>query len=221
MRKIGIFLALLAFLIFVFLGFQVAKLFTQPGTEQSGNLASTEGAQQYNFLIVHVDQLDSDRPALVSVWVAFSYEADPASISFLPIYPTNRSGESDLAVRFSLSKDRNISPAFLEQLRKEYNLQWSHVVIIDQTGAAYWNRFLTGGDFAQDLESDSETLLKPETDLLGAFCVALRERGSGVLTGLEWNQVIPAHLQSDISLDQVIGDWDRIQKSGLCDVFGQ
>lgn len=221
MRKIGYFLALLAFLLFVFLGFQVAKLLPTPGAEQSGNLVSAADAQQYNFLIVHVDQLDSDNPALISVWVAFSYQADPASLSFLPIYPANREGEADLASHFSISKEKNIAPAFLEQLQKEYNLQWSHVVIIDQVGASYWTRFLSGVEFSQTFGSDNQTLLKPETELLSSFCGALKDRGSGVLTGLEWNQVIPAHLQSDISLDQVIGDWDRIQKSGLCDVFGQ
>ncbi|WP_152031804.1 hypothetical protein [Longilinea arvoryzae] len=184
-------------------------------------MAATAGEQQYNFLIVHVDQLDSDHPALISVWVAFTYLADPASISFLPIYPTNRNGEMDLAAHFSLSKEKTISTAFLEQLQKEYNLQWSHVVMIDQKGASYWTRFLTGAEFSQTLDSDNQTLLKPEIDLLGSLCSALRERGSGVLTGLEWNQVIPDHLRTDISLDQVIGEWDRIQKSGLCDVFGQ
>lgn len=221
MRKIGIFLALLAFIFFVFLGFQVAKLFAIPGAEQSGNLASGEGALQYNYLIIHVDHLDHENPTLISMWGAFSYQADPASLSFLPLYPTGKSGEKDLVARFSLSKDRQVSASFIEKLQEEYDMEWNHVVIIDQEGVAYWTRFLTGGDFFQNTDSTGQTLLQPETDLLKAYCSSLRERGSGLLNGLEWNRLIPDHLNTDITLDQLISEWDRIQKSGLCDIFGQ
>lgn len=221
MRKIGFFLALLAFLIFLFLGFQVATLFISPGGEQSGNLTSTEESFQSNCLILHVDQLNGERPALTSIWVAFSYKADPASLSFLPLYPTGRTGEEQMAARFSLSSGDRISNAFLEQLQREYSLQWDHIVLIDQDGAAYWMRFLTGGEFNQPPDATGETLIKSESDLLAAFCEAVRGRGSAVLTGLDWSQISPDHLRTDIPFDRVMGDWDRIQKSGLCDVFGR
>ncbi|TLN24196.1 hypothetical protein FDZ74_03105, partial [bacterium] len=79
MRKIGIFLALIAFLLFLFLGFQAANLFTAPGEEQSGNLTSTDEAAQSNILLLHIDHLDAEAPALVSMWVIFSYQVDPVS----------------------------------------------------------------------------------------------------------------------------------------------
>lgn len=221
MRKIGIFLALLAFILFLFLGFQVAKLFAAPGEIQSGDLPSQDEVAQSNILLVHVDQLDRENPALVSLWVIFSYRADPVSLTFLPIYPTGKEGETDQAALFSLSSDKKISPDFLERLQNQYNLQWSRLILIDDAGASYWSQFMTGTPFSQTISSDPRTLIQPETDLISAFCDSVRERGSGLLTSFEWNQIIPDHMRTDLPFDSVVSELDRIQKSGLCDVFGQ
>ncbi len=218
MRKIGIFLALIAFLLFLFIGFQAANLFTASGEEQSGNLVSTEEAAQSNILVVHIDHLDAQVPTLVSLWVVFTYQVEPVSLTFLPIYPTGRSGETDLAARFSLSLDRTVSENFLAQVKKEYNIQWDHVVLIDQAGVTYWSRFLSGAEFSQEPGPD---LLRPEIQLITTFCGAIRDRGSSLLSGLDWGQISPDHLRTDLPFDQVMANWDRIQTSGLCDVYGQ
>jgi hypothetical protein len=216
MRKTGIFLALIAFSIFLFLGFQVAKLFASPGEGQSGNLASEVETVQSNILIIHIDQIASDTPRLISMWVVFSYQADPVSLTFLPIYPTGKSGESDMAARFSLSEDKTISPGFLNQLQKDYNFQWDKIVLIDQEGVAYWSRIIQGSEFSQWMD---ENRLQPEINLVTNFCSAIRERGSDLLADLDWSQLIPDHMHTDLSFDQVMSGWDRIQNSGLCEVF--
>lgn len=221
MRKIGIFLALLAFILFLFLGFQVAKLFTSPGENQSGNLASQDGAVQSNILLVHVDQLDQDDPALISLWVIFSYRADPASLTFMSIYPIGREGEADQAALFSLSTDKKISQAFLDRLQNQYNLTWNHVILIDDTGASYWSQIMTGNDFTQTIGGDLDATMQPEMTLISAFCGAVRERGAGTLANFEWNKIIPDHMRTDLPFDSVISEFDRIQQSGLCEVFGQ
>jgi hypothetical protein len=221
MRKIGIFLALIGFLLCLFLGYQAAQLLTSPAEKQSGDLTSETDSSQSNILIVHVDRLDADSPKLITLWVAFSYQADPASLTFLPLYPAAKAGENDLAGRFSLSKEKEISSSFLEALRKYYSFQWKFIVIIDQKGVEYWAGVLNAGEFAQSFEDGKDTLLKPEIDLLANFCGNLREHGSGVLDGLDWGQITPDHMRTNIPFDQLKDDWDRIQKSGLCDVFSQ
>ncbi len=221
MRKIGIFLALIGFLLCLFLGYQAAQLLTSPAEKKPGDLASETDSSQSNILIVHVDHLDAEEPKLISLWVAFSYQADPASLTFLPLYPSAKAGEPDLAERFSLSKDKEISASFLESLRKNYSFQWKFIVIIDQEGADYWAGALDAGEFVQPFEEGKEALLKPEIDLLAKFCGNLREHGSGILDGLDWGQISPEHMRTNIPLGQLRGDWDRIQKSGLCDVFSQ
>ena len=221
MRKIGIFLALLAFLLCLFLGYQVSQLLTSPAEKQPGDLTSVTDSSQSNILLVHVDRLDAEEPKLISLWVAFSYQADPVSLSFLPLYPTGKTGESDLAARFSLSKEKDISASFLEALRKNYSFHWKYIVIIDQVGAGYWAGLLNGSEFAQPLDEGNDALLKPEIELIANFCGNLRERGSGVLAGFDWGQISPDHMHTNFPLDQVASDWDRIQKSGLCDVFSK
>lgn len=218
MRKTGFFLALIAFIVFLFLGFQVAKLFADPGEEQSGNLASEVDAVQSNTLFIHVDRLDAEYPRLVSMWVVFTYAADPVSMTFLPIYPTGKSGETDLAARFTLSDDLTVSPGFLEKLQEDYNFQWDHIVLIDGEGVAYWNRFIRGSEYFQPTEGD---VLQPEIDLITDFCASVRENGSGMLAGLDWSQLIPAHMRTDLAFDQVLSTWDRIRNSGKCEVFDQ
>lgn len=218
MRKTGIFLALIAFAAFLFLGFQAADLFPSPEQEQSGDLASEVASVQSNTLLVHVDHLDAEYPSLVSMWVIFTYTADPVSMTFLPIYPTGRNGESDLAARFALSADLDITPGFLSQVQKDYSIQWDYIVLIDNEGIAYWNQFIRGNDYAQPAEGN---ILQPEVDLATDFCASIHENGSGMLVGLDWSQLIPAHMRTDLAFDQVLTTWDRVRNSGKCEVFGQ
>jgi len=221
MRKIGIFLALIGFLLCLFLGYQAAQLLTSPAEKQSGDLTSETDSLQSNILIVHIDSLKAEEPKLISLWVAFSYQADPASLTFLPLYPTGKAGESDLATRFALSKDKEISASFLESLRKTYSFNWKYLVLIDQEGANYWATLLNNREFSQPLDAGNEAVLKPEIDLIANLCGNLRERGSGLLDGIVWDQITPDHMRTNLPLDQLVADWDRIQKSGLCDVFSK
>lgn len=221
MRKIGIFLALIGFLLCLFLGYQAAQLLTSPAEKQSGDLASETDSSQSNILIVHIDHMDAEEPKLISLWVAFSYQADPASLTFLPLYPTGKAGESDLVTRFSLSKNKKISAGFLESLRKTYSFQWKYIVLIDQEGANYWAALLNNSEFSQPLDAGNEAVLKPEIDLIAILCGNLRERGSSLLDGIVWDQITPDHMRTNLPLDQVVADWARIQKSGLCDVFSK
>ncbi|GEM_PF-3402002 len=221
MRKIGILLALLAFILFLFFGLQAAKLIVAPEDGQSGKLPSQETLSQSNILLVHVDRLDSNSPALVSLWMIFSYQAEPASLNFLPVFPTGKDVDSDLAGSFSISNERSISSAFLQQLEKEYQIQWHHVILLDNEGIEYWSKYLTDASFYQLAGSKSDVLLQPEKDLIGKFCADIRENGSQILAGLPWNQIIPDHMSTDLPFDAVFAELDRIQQSGLCEVFGQ
>lgn len=215
MRKIGIFLALIGFLLCLFLGYQAAQLLTSPAEKEPGDFASVTDASQSNILIVHVNHLDAEEPLLISVWVAFSYQADPVSLTFLPLYPTGKTGELELAGRFSLSKEKEISASFLDLLRKDYSFQWKYFVLIDQEGADYWANLLNGSEFSQPLDAKNEAVLEPEINLIASFCSNLRERGSGILSGMDWGQISPDHFHTNLPLDQLINDWDRIQKLSL------
>ena len=217
MRKIGIFLALLAFLLFLFLGLQAARLFVAPGDGPSGNLSSPATSLQSNILLVHVNRLDGDNPALVSLWVVFSYQAEPPSLTFLPVYPTGKDRDGDLAALFSITPDGKISTTFLQRLEREFQVDWDHQVVIDDAGLDFWSQHLTGGDYTQSANGDG--LLQSEFNLYSKFCIDVRDNGSQLLSSADWNQVVPRHLSTDLPLDAGFAELDRIQRSGLCDVF--
>lgn len=219
MRKIGIVLALLAFLLFLFLGLQAAKLFVAPGDGQSGSLSSTESSVQSNILLVHVNRLDGNAPALVSLWVVFSYQAEPPSLTFLPVYPTGKDRDGDLAGLFSMTSERKISTAFLQRLEKEFQVDWDHLVVIDDAGLDFWSQQLTGGELSRSANGDGGGLLHSELNLLKKFCADVRGNGSKLANSLDWSQIAPDHLSADLPLDAGFKELDRIQQSGLCDVF--
>jgi len=219
MRKIGIVLALLAFLLFLFLGLQAAKLFVAPGDGQSGSLSSTESSVQSNILLVHVDRLDGNDPALISLWVIFSYQAEPPSLTFLPVFPTAKNRDGDLEESFSMAPDGKISAAFLQRLEKEFQVDWDHLVVIDDAGLDFWSQHLTGGEFSQQANGDGDGLLPSEINLFSKFCANVRGNGSQIASSLDWNQIVPVHLSADLPLDTGFAELDRIQQSDLCDVF--
>lgn len=219
MRKIGIFLALLAFLLSLFLGLQAARLFVAPGDGQSSDSPSPEMSVQSNILLVHVNRLDGNDPALVSLWVVFSYQAEPPSLTFLPVYPTGKDRDGDLAGSFSMTPERKVSTAFLQRLEKEFQIDWNHLVVIDDVGLNLWSQQLAGGEFSRPADGDDDGLLHSELNLLIKFCADVRGNGSQQANSLDWSQIVPDHLIADLPLDAGFAELDRIQQSGLCDVF--
>jgi hypothetical protein len=217
MRKIGIFLALLAFLLFLFLGLQAARLFVAPGDGPSGNLPSPATSLQSNILLVHVNRLDGDNPELISLWVIFSYQAEPPSLTFLPVYPTGKDRDGELAASFSITSDGKVSTTFLQRLEREFQVDWDHLVVIDDAGLDFWSQHLTGGDYTQSTNDGG--LLHAEINLYSKFCAEVRNNGSQLLSSADWSQIVPRHLSTDLPLNAGFAELDRIQRSGLCDVF--
>jgi len=86
-EKFAIFFIFVLFAVFAYLGFQAAsniKANSSGGTLPANAPTALASAQQ-NILLIHVDDLTSAKPRLISAWGVFIYYTDPNQVMFFAL----------------------------------------------------------------------------------------------------------------------------------------
>lgn len=170
----------------------------------SGSFSPING--QTNFLILTVDSLQSDQPALLSAWILFIRPEDPAFLMFKRIYPDggDTTGNSNLTDTFKLTDDGTPTEAFLAQIAR-YKINQDSYFMLDSTGLAILYSGYTGNDLANDAGTPpaDETVL---LDLCSRVNISRQETDQKVI----WNQLIPAHMRTNLSFETFATLWEKL-----------
>lgn len=161
---------------------------------------------QTNFLVLTVDSLQSDKPALLSAWILFIRPEDPAFLMFKRIYPADgkTTVNSDLAAAFLLTSNGRPTDAFLAQIDR-YKVNRDSYFMLDSTGLAILYSGYTGNDLGNDPNpppADETVLL----DLCTRVNVDRQETDQKII----WNQLIPAHMRTDLSFETFATLWEKL-----------
>jgi hypothetical protein len=195
---------------------------------QAASTSSVTGNGQQNILIVGVDDLSFEKPALENVWLVLYLQNSP-QITLLPIYPDNSTRQATveneiLNELFRLDQERQPSPAFLSSL-KARNLWWNSTLVMDREAMASIVEFV-GGDALSGHSSGSEAMkdiphsaVDPEAAFLEQFRLAQEicrgtkkmspDRNISSLFAL-----IPDHIAADLDLEQAKSAWFRFFEHG-------
>jgi len=225
MKKFSFIVLVIIFIACVALGFVVmnqvygpdaSPLGIQSASTQSANLVALE---QINYLVIQVDNLESDSPELVSVWLAFIYTGNQPQLILLPLLPTaNSSQAATITQDFSLTSNKDVTGVFIKNIQSTFDIEFEGYFLLDNAGLTAIGQWLTGSDmgFLQHSASqDSSVLdvLQPSKDYLSQVCKSIRSNGSESGSQIRWAQLIPAHFRTTVSFDNLMRLWDTISSS--------
>jgi hypothetical protein len=192
------------------------------------NAATALASPQQNFLLVRVDDMNSATPKLVEAWLVLTLYSDPPQIMFIPIYPRYDADQnSSISAAFSLDSQGKLSSMLASKIANMFAVKINGYVLTDTVGMnAFTSWFGINGvsASANPPQTDDEkhaVLLNSQTFLQG-FCQQLKH-GDGMkqYDSIQWSQLIPYHFKTDLTFEQLIASWDRVNRAAApqkCDV---
>lgn len=219
MKKIGLLLALMAFIGCLFAGYGMMSIYEGRKTGPSPTLsAPAEGTRQQNLFLIHVDRLKSPDSALISVWIIFLYYADTPSMMFKPLITAEDPGSRDprLIDAFQINPDGTLSDEFVARLKSTYNVQVDgYLLLDDQALISFASRFPEAPLGSHPAPTSGEQ------SILYNLCsyLQLPEARDGV--ELPWSEVLPDHFDTDLNFSSFMSNWLRLTQGAnppLCEI---
>lgn len=222
MKKIGVLIIFVIFIGFAFLGFKVASKILPATRSVSNNQANNPTAiTQQNYLILRVDDLSANEPALISIWAALVYPSTPPQVMVLPLFPsTNQEVHERMADKFSLTHGKKVSPIFLRWVSREYDLQINGYILADQTALGQSMLWMTGQETSATSapalsEDEKSALIANGQSVYQQFCqMLLAGSGSGYYAAINWSALLPDHFVTNLSFDELIIQAEKILRAG-------
>ena len=178
---------------------------------------------QQNILAIGVDDLESETPRLVGIWLLIYFPTEPY-ITFAPIYPhplrniPQQSGP--LASSFRLDQSGNPHEDFFELLQQE-QIWWHGYILIDSTAVAEAINFFEASSVEGDIFTVDPTGTSPlysesypptiatQSYLIDQLC----QQASRATIDTDISQIlnlIPRHVHTDLTMINIIQDWHSL-----------
>jgi hypothetical protein len=220
-NKTKTFFLFFLFLLFGFLGFMLMSglrdLFS---TSAISSPPSNSGLiQQRNFLVLHVDNLENEEPQLVSIWAVFFYPADTANLTFKQLYPQGLDSDQDkiLENQFHIGENGALDSKTTKILT-QYEIDWSGYILMDTQSVLHITNWLQMGSIPDSILQaiqDSETVIQDsdEQRWFDQVCTQLENEDLQNLKHLPWNEIIPAHMHTNLYFDDLVTFWDYLART--------
>ncbi len=169
---------------------------------------------QSNLLVILVDNLNSDQPHLLGLWLAGRVASAP-QIIFLPIFPSSESADSDPIIGvFNLESDGRPGEKFLGLLRQK-EIWWDHYLVADNTsladlislmdGVEWSEQVMTGPEMTALLSAangQTQVALSMQAQIFSEFCSFAPDWAKKADTELFWS-MFSDRFRSDFQLDTI------------------
>lgn len=214
-----ILMAIFVFFLCAIVGYQLAtqSSFGQDGGPPMDQTSGNKG-EQHNLIVVHVDQLDSPQPQLISVWFVqlFFFEGTPPTITFAQIYPTRSESTTSRAIErsYSLSADGEPAPGFWQSIRA-LNVNWEGFLVVDQMTM---DRILAWANGPSDISWVQAALRdNPEEiqRLLKQTCKSVGGIDRREADPFSWGDLVPAHFHSNLRMEAALAYWEKVTNAEM------
>ncbi len=234
MMKNSFSLCFLTFICFVVIGYSTSTLLflnsnnnadvtTSTSVDKNVEPIHTLKNGQRNILLVRVDSIQNENPALQGVWL-LTYLPTESNLNFLPVFPKGSASTSEsenrLTQSFSIVRENgklNLSQKFTDELEKD-NYWWSGYLVFDQSLQERVLGFFTGTYKSNNTNQGDQTmqaLPAPLDDAHGAFSDQLStiKTACGYLSSpnTDWSKLIflmSNQFYSDLDMEQLLADWN-------------
>jgi len=181
--------------------------------------------QQENYLIILVDSLIAQKPALEGVWLAGSASSVP-QIVFLPLYPSHRKAEMEtISSLFEIDPNGEPAAVFLDILRSK-KIWWDHYLMTDRASLVEfiqiagitgmddpdWN----GSDLVASLPKSAQApqaALKVQAQIASELCLSVPGLIENTSPEILWG-LLNHNMRSDLTLEKVVSIQEIHRLSG-------
>jgi hypothetical protein len=212
-KPIIVLICLIIFSLFAFFGFESAKKAWQTVSEQPPKQFPTDSPKsnsvQHNILIIRVNDLASPSPAIKSAWILFFTTTDPSNLILKILYPSAVA----LINPDALILDKQSRPTVeFENEIKKINISWDGYLIFDETGMKAIGEWFggvspeTSPDIPQ-VTAEAFNTYQADFNYFIVMCKNLPDVAEHK-TNFRWRSLIPAHIRSDLSFENLVVYWD-------------
>ncbi len=225
MKKVVFLLVIVIFIVSAVLGFQAAARFS---TAQSSQSQSNEGlplpSAQTNYLLIHVNDLSSDQPQLVSLWGLFVFYSNPPQVMLIPLFPTYDDALSTtLESTFKISKERQISSRFITEIEKSYQINIAGYIAVDNIGLSLFNKWIIGDDtqvsaVTPRTDDEKQIVLNNSHQFFTTACAQFSRSGvKHFIDQIHWTDLLPSHFLTNFSFESLALAADYFISAGEID----
>ena len=176
--------------------------------------------QQRNLLILHVDSLENENPQLISMWAIFFYPAESTNITFKQLYPSvNTNNEPDISFRnqFQVNDTGELNSKTIRAVNK-YDIDWSGYILLDTRSLLHLTNWLQMNAIPESIEQAIQNpgaiiQIADEQQWFNQVCTQLENEDLENLKYLPWNEIIPAHMHTNLYFDDMVTIWDNLARS--------
>lgn len=220
MKKTFFILLIVGFLVFAFLGFKAALRINQQSPDFPTQTVTDQLAgNQKNYLVVHVDDLASNKPQLITAWGSLIAFSTPLQVMFVPLYPNPEENLTDrLTSDFSIQPTGRLEDRSVSSFENEYDLQIDGYILIDTKGIALFQKW---ADLQQDeaaIRGESgidQDEIASEKKFLNALCQTFKKDGAkSYLNKIRWTELLPQHFSTNLSFETFTLALDLLKTSG-------
>lgn len=168
----------------------------------------TASQKQQTVAFVYVDDLENQKPNLISVWVFFISNSNPLILKFLPLLPTSDLSQTqELASKFSLTDTGGIATSFLTAINDSYQLNLHDYVVLDSDGMALVSQWTLNKKSliptkVPMTQTESNKVLSATRKYLQSLCSYIPTT-DGSAVPIHWEQLIPDHMRSNLTLEDL------------------
>jgi hypothetical protein len=184
-----------------------------------------------NLIIINVDSLKDNAPALISVWGVFLDVSNDKKLSmtFKPLYPIAPSDDlnQEFKDRFDLDSQKVPSTEFLQDLAKIYNFPWDYYLVIDNNAIMVLSDWITGIPYTEQPtpavnREEAQALIVEQQTLLLDICQSLNAENLLQKSHFSWDKLLSKHISTDLSNRNFIDYWNKVissNKPSQCDIL--
>jgi hypothetical protein len=211
-------LLLIAFIICFAASYLVFSKIIPSGVLQGLQAATDPAASKQQVIaFIYVDEIEAQKPNLISVWVFFINDSDTLFLKFLPLLPAEDFNQTqEFAARFSLTDSHTVSPDFLAAINDKYQLSLHDYVVLDAEGMSLVSKWTLNKKSliptqAPESEAEAKKVLSATRKYLQSLCsyIPTIEDDSAPT---DWEQLIPNHLRSNLLLEDFVQTLNLIRR---------
>ncbi len=209
-------LAIIIFLIFALVGFQIAIRIDEllnRGLPTQTPSADSANSKHYNVVLIHVDRLDLPEPRLVSVWFisVYLFDGSPPALTIAQMYPTPGNTEVYDAFRrsFSLTRDGEPSAGFWRVV-KTRKIEWNGYLLVDDFTVQKVMEWTNGpGEYPGLLGAVQNNPDQTHSDLM-QMCRSLGGIANRNPAPFQLSDLAPDHFRSNLRMEEGITYWHKM-----------
>ena len=220
LKKLQVPIFITVFLICLLTGFALTpRLWSnQPKSTPTPSISADCFAEQCNFVIIHVNNLDDPTPTLVSVWTALVSTGSSPTMVLKPLHPTAEQSAAStlLGNAFSLSPSGSPAPEFLQALAS-LNFDQRGYIMVDNWSASAVLSSLSNNPVAPDTlltSGGAAAIISQQNSLLNQVCTSMTADSNAIAPNPDWGSLVSTHLRTDLDFGAFVQNWERIAHSG-------